>query len=62
MRNDRTVESFANMSENRQNKAFLWASEVHAVLKEVELKYKLCTSKHEYNQKKAPFKTYRKMH
>lgn len=44
MRNDRAVESFANMSQNRQNKkAFLWASEVHAVLNEVELQYKLCS-------------------
>lgn len=44
MRNDRAVESFANMSQNRKNKkAFLWASEVHAVLNEVELQYKLCS-------------------
>lgn len=63
MRNDRVVESFANMSENRRNKkAFLWASEVHAVLNEVELQYKLCSSKHECNQNKVPFKIYRKMY
>lgn len=53
MRNRRAVESFANMSENRRNKkAFRWASQVNVVLNEVDLQYKLCSTKHEYNEKK----------